>query len=160
MSKGAWHGDAELKARIVARMKQHQKDDEFIKGVYQLIDPEAAAGYRGCAVGCALDRQPHYLDDLVMDPEHGWHEELERQFGIPFGLGMLIDDIFETLDPPANGQFAVDILDAIPVGAVLSSDIEDQVEGCYDHAAAVRSAAELLAVVKAAPLAEAVPDAH
>lgn len=109
---GAWHGSQELKGRIVARMREHREADDFIQGLYQKIDPASALGYRGCAIGCALDRQPR--------PERGWHGEIERQFGIPRDVASLIDARYEDLDPPEHAAFAVEALAVIPVGADLS----------------------------------------
>lgn len=118
---GAWHGSQALKARIVARMKTHREADNFIQGDYQRIDPAAALGYRGCAIGCALDRQP--VDSLGRGatPARGWHGELEHEFGIPADVARQIDDCFESFDDKAEARdFAVRVLEAIPVGADLS----------------------------------------
>lgn len=127
---GAWHGSQELKDRIVARMKAHRKADDFIQGMYQEIFPDSALGYRGCAIGCALDKQPvrqlagHCECGMCPtednEPAAGWHYEFEDQFGIPSDVAELIDNRYEELRAPAHAAFAVDALEAIPVGADLS----------------------------------------
>lgn len=123
VDKGAWHGDPALKERIVARMKQHREADAFVHGLYQRFDSKLALGYKGCAIGCALDKQPPDDEDgppYGQRPEHGWWGEVHRQFGIPEDVAELIDDNFEVLTAPDDAAFAVDALDAVPVGADLS----------------------------------------
>lgn len=142
----AWHGDPALKARIVERMKAHRAADNLIQAVYQTIDPETALGYRGCAVGCALDRvssdgaeilnQSELVDGTIV---LGWHAEMGRQLGFPPELARLIDNIFEEQDYDA-ADFAVKILEVAPVGADLSGvhsafcDLEDSKEGATTRA--------------------------
>lgn len=132
----AWHGDPVLKERIVARMHAHRQADGFIQGLYQKLDVAMPAGYRGCAIGCLLDRQPLATRDeygycqecgakaeheCSVEPEGGWHKEVERQFGIPWFVADRIDATFEgTAGHDAASDFAVAVIEAIPVGADLS----------------------------------------
>jgi len=128
----AWHGDADLKARIVERMKQHREADDFIQGLYQKIDPASALGYRGCAIGCLLEKQEWRdlgFGETDSEPLRGWHEEVEHQFGILADVAEIIDDCFEASDPPDHAKFAVNAIEAIPVGADLSRVADAYVEG-------------------------------
>lgn len=157
----AWHGDAELKARIVERMKQHREADDFIQGLYQKLDPASALGYRGCAIGCLLDKQPVPTEEPYCDcercqhatnePDAGWHGEVEKQLGIPERLAELIDACFEDSLKPAHVQFAVDAIEAITVGADLSAvaaAYEEQTEDSNDEDPAL-----LIQLLLEAPLA-------
>jgi hypothetical protein len=150
---GAWHGDPELKARVVEKLKVHRAADALIQGVYQRIDPNVAAGYRGCAIGCTLDLQKSrdgFAEPRPDNDDDSWHLEVERQYGIPRNVAGLIDDIFEELDQPEHADFAVDVIEAIPVGADL--------DGIWDRYFATRrvdadqEAAELIRLLSEAPL--------
>lgn len=125
--KGAWHGDPELKAEVLARMVKHRQEDEIIQGSYRIHDPETASGHKGCLVGCTL---PAELEDTqervswnsnrVARPREGWHRRVESLYGIPEDVAWLLDDTFEeqdTFDDAA--EFAVASIEAIPVGADL-----------------------------------------
>lgn len=117
-----WHGDPALRERIVARMRQHRTADAIVQGLYQEFAPELALGYRGCAVGCLLDWQrPESGDETEpAEPECGWHGELEQQFGIPSALAGLIDSLFEALPTDEAPDFALAVVEAVPVGRDLS----------------------------------------
>lgn len=119
----AWHGSQELKDRIVARMHQHRLADAIVQGSYQIRDRELPLGYRGCAVGCLLDKQPG------LEPAAGWHGEVEKQFGIPAAVAEAIDSTFENFgigddSHSRASDFAVAVVEAIPVGADLGNLIE------------------------------------
>ena len=120
--KGAWHGDPELKAEVMARMLAHRAADTIIQGLYQQVAPELATGYKGCLVGCTLPLQP-ILSPLGPDPyppDGNWHGEVQRLYGIPYYVAEVLDHAFESLtrfDDAAG--FAVDSIEAIPVGADL-----------------------------------------
>ena len=121
----AWHGDPELKARIVARMHQHRKDDAFVQGAYQYLDGALPLGYRGCAIGCLLDPQRGDKPRAEGYSTNAWHDEARRQFGIPTDVSDLIDTTFEDFatydDNHARASdFAVAVIEAIPVGADLT----------------------------------------
>jgi hypothetical protein len=175
----AWHGSQELKDRIVARMHQHRADDAIVQGVYQHLDIALPLGYRGCAIGCLLDRQPvesitgsrcigcgePECDGCISDPDDGWHEEVERQFGIPRFVAERIDNVFESFEGHARAaDFAVAAVEAIPVGADLTgvqdgwqSWVETTTDAeCYDSS--TKRAAKLIELIAAAPVA--VSDAH
>lgn len=148
----AWHGDPELKAHTVARMKKHREQDDFIRGTFLTFDPEAAASYRGCFHGCLVaedvaarqgvsvrDLARGYADDAYayvgppVDTVINWHHATERAFGIPVALGEVLDNLFEEIeDRTARGEWAVAVTEAIPVGADLSGVVDR-----YDKAEAL-----------------------
>ena len=124
----AWHGDPDLKEQVMAKMKQHRVQDEFIQGNYQILDAETASGYKGCALGCTLELRPSYIsvgdtewgDNAVIPPELGWHQEVQSQYGIDRRVAHLIDTVFEAQeDYREAGDFAVAVIEAIPIGADL-----------------------------------------
>lgn len=122
----AWHNDPALKAATVARMRAHREEDEFTRGAYtELTD----IGWRGCFHGCltteaiAAERGHSVRQTAEVLHLHGsmwWHAEAERLFGIHARVGLLLDDMFESVDEADAGAFAVDVTEAIPVGADLS----------------------------------------
>ena len=121
----AWWGDPDLKARVVAKMKQHRAQDEFIQGDYQrTYGPDEAATYKGCAIGCTLPYLSREEMKRRADPEtneFNWHKEVENEYGISRTVARLIDNAFEAHDDfESAGDFAVAVIEAIPVGADLS----------------------------------------
>jgi hypothetical protein len=126
MTALAWHNNPNLKQEVMQRLRDHRAADEIVRGIYQAYAPNSENGYRGCAIGCTLPRQDinSYTDegDEIESPNAGWHGEVEHLYGIPRPIGRLIDGLFESL-PTVNDQhaeFAVAVIDAIPVGADLS----------------------------------------
>jgi hypothetical protein len=92
----AFHGDEAVKQKYLARLKAHHEADEIIQGT-------GWENGHGCAVGCTLNRYNH--------------SAYEDELGLPQWLARLEDKIFEGL-PAGNAQrFAVDFLEAVPVGA-------------------------------------------
>jgi hypothetical protein len=117
----AWHGSHELKARVMARLREHWEQDEFIRGLYQEIDPIAAAGYRGCAIGCTLPLQSKSQETL--DDISSWHRRVEELYGISAEVAWVIDNTFESLESTEEAaDFAVAVVEAIPVGALMPED--------------------------------------
>ena len=170
----AWHGDQELRDRIVARMRQHRTADALTRMMFQRLDPGLELGYRGCAIGCLLDPQPPAPIDKpctcgcgwepdpdriheVLEPFHGWHGEVEAQFGIPRAVALGIDWAFEDFgDDEVAADFAVDVVEAIPVGADLSDVAEwvwDTDRSCPVGFGA-QHAAELIDRIATAPAGE------
>lgn len=156
----AWHGDPELKAATVARMKAHREADDFIQRRYLLVDAAAAKGFRGCFHGCltaeAIAAEKSIplaaAGDLAFWWENAWWEEAERLFGIPADLGALLDDIFEAqASYQAAGDFAVRVTEAIPVGADLTNVFDDFCPAHCDHSDDVGC---LIAIIAAAPVPE------
>lgn len=118
MSALAWHNDAALKERTVAALRKDREIDAFVQGTYISKDPEAALGFRGCAIGCVVQSQR----GIIASDTENWHQMVEDDLGIPLVVSHLIDRIFEDLstDDEQHAQFAVDAIDAVPVGADLS----------------------------------------
>lgn len=120
----AWHGDPDLKAAAVARMRAHREADTFIQGSYFRHDPEAARGYRGCFHGCLTTEALAAEQGVNITQLRGpvdWIADAQQLFGIPYLLGVLLDDVFESQPTFAEaGDFAVRATEAIPVGADLS----------------------------------------
>src|SRR5258705_6328826 len=125
----AWHGSADLKAEVVERMRKHRDADEIVQGYFQEIDPALASGYRGCAIGCTLPVQNAMHPDRVgrgggssaFSPDRGWHETVEAEYGIPAVIGHFIDHTFEGIPYSDCAAFAVEVIEAIPVAADLST---------------------------------------
>jgi hypothetical protein len=101
-------------------------------------------------------------------PQGGWHGEVERQYGIPERVGHIIDSTFEHLKAPAHAAFAVEVIDAIPVGADLSlvadtlwlEALTDSEVGVYaqDLTTEARAAVDgVIAIVRRAAAGEDVP---
>jgi hypothetical protein len=124
--RGAWHGNPDVKAAAVLNMKAHAAMDEIIQGMYLRIEPDAVSGFRGCFLACmvaemiAAERRIS-LVTLRHDPMLVWPDEVERFWAIPSKFAEVIEDIFEGLpNRKAAAQFAVSIVEAIPVGADLT----------------------------------------
>ncbi len=117
----AWHGNSDLKTEALNRMRAHAAADELIRGHYVIKDAAAPSGFRGCFHGCLtaekLQETNGQIDD---DPDSGavlWTEG-ERLWGIPVGLGKVLDALYESTRDHA--AFAVATIAAIPVGADLN----------------------------------------
>jgi hypothetical protein len=108
----SYHNDPSLKSLVVQEMKKHQAQDQFIKGSYGEVNGK----FKGCAVGCTIDSVNVILGKSY---DTSSHDVLEGAIGIPEWLSILQDSFFENLPVGENSQFAVDFLDAIPVGVNL-----------------------------------------
>lgn len=92
----AFHGDEAVKQKYLARLKVHHEADEIVQGT-------GWENGHGCAVGCTLNAYDH--------------SAYENELGLPQWLALLEDRIFEGLPSIDAQQFAVDFLEAVPVGA-------------------------------------------
>lgn len=110
----SYHNDANLKDLIVQEMKNHQLNDQFIKGTYE---EEIDGKFKGCAVGCAIDSFNIKLGKSYLNNDH---EAFEEAIGVPQWLAYLQDRLFEKLPNEKSVQFAIDFLDSIPVGVNLN----------------------------------------
>jgi len=108
----SYHSDENLKGLVVAEMKKHQEQDQFIKGAYKKLNGK----FKGCAVGCTIDSINVILGKSYKTDEHKIFEEA---LGVPEWLARLQDLLFESLPIGENSQFAVDFLSSIPVGINL-----------------------------------------
>ncbi len=128
----AWHGNPDLKADAVARMKKHREADDFLRGEYVLASHAVPGELRGCFHGCltaekfAEEAGISVLEiDRDLHTSLWWHKEGERLWGIPRELGARLDGLFEAHDDDATaGEWAVAVTEAIPVGADLSGVVD------------------------------------
>ena len=94
----SFHNDPAIKEQYMKRVRAHAQADELIQGQYW-------KNGKGCAVGCTI---------------HGNnHAAYETELGLPEWLARLEDTLFEGLTNADAKQFAVDFLEAIPVGVAL-----------------------------------------
>jgi hypothetical protein len=150
----AWLGDPGLKEEVVLRMKEHRAEDSIIQGHYQLHAPELASGYKGCLLGCTLPkmRQDHTL--MLM----GWHERVEDLYGIPADVAALLEAVFENMSSfDKAADFAVESIEAIPVGADLSK-VREYYTQCINRAtwSPSRCRKKILDLLRNAPVPEPV----
>jgi hypothetical protein len=96
----AFHGDPAIKAKYIARVRQHRLAEHLTKGIGW--EPETQ---RGCAIGCCLEAYDHSRYPI--------------ELGLPEWLARLEDAIFEGL-PVAEAQaWPEAFLEAIHPGADL-----------------------------------------
>ena len=72
----AFHGQAKVKAKYLARVHAHRQADEIVKGKYW-------SEGKGCAVGCTI----HGSD----------HGRYETELGIPRSIAHIQDRLFERM---------------------------------------------------------------
>jgi hypothetical protein len=109
-----FHGDAKLKADLLAEIQRHRKQDQIIQGSYGEGDD---AEWKGCAVGCSI----HSLNKIRNKTKDvSTHSVYETEFGIPAILAYLEDGIFEGLPQKEAVEFPAAFIQAVPVGVDLS----------------------------------------
>ena len=96
----AFHSDPAIKAKDLARVRNHRLADEIIHGKYW-------ENGKGCAVGCT-----------VHSSDHGAYE---TELGIPRILARLEDCIFESLPNDLSKAWPERFLKAIKPGADISN---------------------------------------
>ena len=99
----AYHNKPAIKSKYLARVIDHRVADEIIQGVYW-------QNGKGCAVGCTI--------------HSGDHLKFETELGIPVGLALLEDRIFEGLPNSEAKEFPIQFLSAIRPGANLNGIID------------------------------------
>lgn len=138
----AWHGDPQLKARAVATLQSQAAGGRLVQSAYAYYNP--TDGFCGCLIGClvapALADQMgislakfcrpngpaarlHYRDE----PDRlGWWAAVEQLYGIPYHVVRCIGRAFEAFDEDAPDAvaWAVQAVEAIPVGADLAAILE------------------------------------
>jgi hypothetical protein len=130
----AWLNDPALKEEVVLRMKQHRAEDSIIHGHYQLLAPETALGYMGCLLGCTLPLINRSPCGNPGSPLIEWHERVEQLYGIPADVAALLEAVFENMSSfDKAAEFAVESIEAIPVGADLSK-VQEYYAQCTDRA--------------------------
>jgi hypothetical protein len=129
----AWHNDPHLKAEVLSRMLQHRAEDSIIQGLYQEVDPQAATGYRGCLIGCTLPRKAGDWLRFNRHSEYSWHREVEKQYGIPTQVAILLDNTFERLAVDKAPWFAVAFIEATPVGADMDQVVKQLEQDFLDR---------------------------
>jgi hypothetical protein len=92
----AYHNDPAIKAKYLARVREHARLDHLVQGT-------GWESGRGCAVGCTLEAYDHSRYPI--------------ELGIPEWLAHLEDRIFEGLPWDEARSWPERFLDAIPVGA-------------------------------------------
>ena len=130
VNAGAWFGSEVLKAATVEKMRQHREQDQIVQGLYQagtLVGYGMGFSFKGCLVGCTLPPMNVEWYDAMLAEEGvgmgefgGFHHLVERFYNIPAALAVCLDDVFEHQYEDDAPDFAVEALEAIPVGAVYS----------------------------------------
>lgn len=117
----SWHNDPALKAEVVERMREHRRQDQIIQGTYQQW--EGFAGHKGCFIGCTLP----YISAKVRESENwlGFHQEVEDRYGIPWDLVHAMEQIFEGLPSGQHKDYALRLVELIPVGVDLEPLFRD-----------------------------------
>ena len=118
----AYHGKPEIKETYLKRVRDHRAADQLVQNYGYWKDG------KGCAVGCTL--------------HSGNHAAYETELGIPQQLARLEDRTFEGLPQAEARLWPERFLEAIPVGADLSSVIDrwllwilmDPTKGVIQHA--------------------------
>ena|SRR3990167_1851199 len=100
----AYNGSVKLKEELIAKIRQHRKAEQLVKGLYWKGNGDG----KGCAVGC-----------LTHNPEGG-HAQYESEWEIPEVLAHLEDAIFEGLPETDAQEWPERFLAAIKPGADLS----------------------------------------
>jgi hypothetical protein len=170
LTKGAWFGDPDLKARMVQRMKEHRELDSFMQGRYQsyfltegdferrndlpliMLANTSGLVFKGCAVGCLLSDVVTPEEAVRLNNSDSWHQRMEEEFGIPWYIASAMDRFFESRGSfEEAGDAAVAMVEAIPVGGIycisddldyIDSDTEDMCEALASVPIAGDDAAE------------------
>lgn len=110
----AWHNDFALKEKTVAQMRAHREADEFLQLAYREPDPLTPSGFRGCFLGCIL---PQSHEETIKGCN--WHSAAIDLFGLTRRVVIAAEAIFDNLPSDMCADFAVDVVETIPVGADL-----------------------------------------
>jgi hypothetical protein len=131
----AFHGDPAIKAKYLARVAEHRRLDNLVRG---------ATGHngKGCAVWCTLNKYQHLA--------------YESELGIPRAIAWLEDGLFESLPLAIAMKWPERFLSAIPVGADLSLVLPrffvwmliDPEDGALKFAGTERAKESILAVAE------------
>ncbi len=93
----SYHNDQTVKDKYVLRMQKHIEMDELVQGTgWDIYDT------KGCAVGCTLNSYDH--------------DGYETELGLPVWLAYLEDTLHEGVSQEYAKTFALNFLQAIPLG--------------------------------------------
>ena len=120
------------KNKLVEQMKQHREHDRIIQGKYIQFEKETPKQMQGCFIGCAILshelQAKHKLGEALYDElrneklninddtGYSYHGMAEKRTGIPNHFYRLAEKIFEELRDEEAPDFAVAVMEAIPVG--------------------------------------------
>lgn len=123
MTMLAFHGRPCIKKALLTKLAEHKKLDEFTQGFYhtRYRAKDGSDRFKGCAVGCTIIE--------TVDTDSGacraqyLHHLYERYYGIPCGLALLEDALFELLPEgsPTVKKWPIDFIEAITPGACLEN---------------------------------------
>ncbi|MEM6655862.1 MAG: hypothetical protein AAF596_08680, partial [Planctomycetota bacterium] len=105
---GAWHGDTQLRERVIASLEDDWRLDRIAQGNYR-------RGEKGCHLGCLL--RPFGDSD---DHKGSWHQDAQELLGIPQRVAHWLEAVFEGLPEDESRAWVVESAEAIAVGADLS----------------------------------------
>lgn len=98
---GAFFNDPKLKQDVMHQLRQDRKLDRLMQGHY-FVDGHGC--HLGCLTRCNKDS----------------HKAVEQMFNIPERIAYLLEVVFENLTVNQSKWWAIESVDAIPVGADLS----------------------------------------
>lgn len=139
----AWRGDPAIKAEAVARMRAHREADEFMQNTYgEMVNGRLIGCFHGCltvetlAAERGVDPETLLYSRSGNDNAHLLWSAGERLWGIPVDLAEQLDRLFEEFSREyAAGDWAVEVTEAIPVGADLSG-VAGQFSAALDDSSA------------------------
>ena len=102
------------KERVLFHLKQHQKQDDFIRGTYGLDNKHFT---KGCAVGCTINSINR---ELGLELKVNNHKTMEEYAIVPEWLARFEDRIFEGVSVERSKTWPVEFIEAINKGADLN----------------------------------------
>ena len=111
----AFLNDPELKQDLLEEIRWHRQQDAIIQGTY---GDHVDGVFKGCAVGCAL-KSLNKINSTELKVSD--HKRFVTELGIPEPIAHLTDTIFERLPREDAKVWPETVIEAIPVGADLTS---------------------------------------
>jgi hypothetical protein len=140
MKLTAFHGNAQLKADLLAEVAEHRLHDQIIKGTY---GEHSERDWKGCAVGCSL----HSLNRrLGTQYDTSSHVSFEPAAGVPRQIAHLQDYIFERLPSPRYLDWPLRFWAAIEPGADLMMVTPKFVRWILDDTLPIVKSADIKAI--------------